>query len=126
MTDKSHAEHFTTTLVHKQRERSKTNNSYNRIKIVECNTISESEDIKEEINEEENVDDPLCINQETQNICEDRNEENQNKDDNEDMFDYDKIDIEEFKIEPDINEDKSEHNNLKIVNNPILVNNIDE
>jgi hypothetical protein len=49
----------------------------------------------------------------------------------EDMFDYDTIDIKEFKIEPDNcineieNEDKSDQNNVNQVNN-ILVNNIDE
>ena len=44
------------------------------------------------------------------------------------MFDYDKIDIEEFKIEPDnnINEDESYQNNVNAVNIHILVNNMDE
>ena len=48
------------------------------------------------------------------------------------MYDYDRIDIEEFKIEPDSNvneieyKDESDQNNVNAVNNPILVNNIDE
>ena len=42
------------------------------------------------------------------------------------MYDYDTIDIEEFKIEPDdnINEDRSDENNVIEVN--LLINNIDE
>ena len=48
------------------------------------------ETIKEEINEEEIVDDPPSIHQ-----------DNENKE--EDLIDYDRIDIEEFKIEPDDN-----------------------
>ena len=53
------------------------------------------------MNEEESVDDPLSIHQ-----------DNENKE--EDMYDYDRIDIEEFKIEPidnNINEDESDLNN---------------
>ena len=44
------------------------------------------------------------------------------------MYDYDRIGIEEFKIEPDndINEDKSDQNNVNEVNDLIVVNNIDE
>ena len=47
------------------------------------------------------------------------------------MYDYDKIDIEEFKIEPGNHmneieyEDRSDQNNINQVNN-ILVNNMDE
>ena len=74
----------------------------------------EVETIKEEINEEESVDDPPSIHQ-----------DNEIKE--EDMYDYDKIDIEEFKIElvSNINEDESDQNNVNQVNN-ILDNNIDE
>ena len=78
---------------------------------------NEMETIKEELNEEESVDDPLSIHP-----------DNEIKE--EDMYDYDKIDIEEFKIEPDfnldnINEDRSNQNNVNEVNN-LLINNIDE
>ena len=43
------------------------------------------------------------------------------------MYDYDRIDIEEFKIEPDndINEDESDQNNVN-KGNDIFVDNIDE
>ena len=62
----------------------------------------EVETVKEEINEEESVDDPLSIHQ-----------DNENKE--EDIFDYDTIDIEEFKIEPsnkNIDEDRSSSRNF--------------
>ena len=84
-----------------------TSNDYDKTNKI--NTI------KVEINEEESVDDPLSIH-----------EDNEIKE--EDMYDYDRIDIEEFKIEPDnnINQDESDQNNVNAVNNPILVNNMDE
>ena len=73
------------------------------------------EHIKEEINEEESVDDPLSIHQ--NNVIKE-----------EELYDHDRIDIEEFKIE-DVNEieneDKSDKNNVSELNN-ILVNNMDE
>ena len=53
------------------------------------------------MNEEEGIGDSLSIHQ-----------DNENKE--EDMYDYDRIDIEEFKIEPidnNINEDESDLNN---------------
>ena len=74
-----------------------TSNDYNEGNEVEA--------IKQEINEEESVDDPLSIHQ-----------DNENKE--EDLYEYDRIDIEEFKIEPNncINyiqyEDKSDQNNV--------------
>ena len=74
------------------------------------------ETIQEEINKEESIDDPPSIHPDTEIK-------------KEDMYDYDRIDIEEFKIEPidnNINEDESDHNNVNTVNNPILVNNMDE
>jgi hypothetical protein len=77
--------------------------------FVDCGEAIKEEDIKEEINEEESVDDPLTIQQE-----------------------IDRIDIEEFKIEPghaninDItNEDKSDRDNVNEGNN-LNVNNMDE
>ena len=82
----------------------------------DCGEGNKVETIKEEIKEEESVDDPLSIYQ-----------DNENKE--EDMFDYDTIDIEEFKIEPidnNISEEESDQNNVDAVNNPLLVNNIDE
>ena len=75
--------------------------------------------IKEELNEEESVDAPPSIPQ-----------DNEIKE--EDMYDYDTIDIEEFKIEGvnNINdikyEDTSDQNNVNAENNLILANNIDE
>ena len=48
------------------------------------------------------------------------------------MYDYDKIDIEEFKIEPDSNvneikyKDESDQNNVNAVNNLLEINNVDE
>ena len=80
----------------------------------DCVERKEVETIKEEINEEESFDDHLSIHQ-----------DNEIKE--EDMYDYDRIDIEEFKIEPidnNINVDESDLNNK--VNDPILVNNVDE
>ena len=74
----------------------------------------EVETIKKEINNDESVDDPHPIHQETEN-----------KD--EDLYDYDRIDIEEFKIEPgdvNINEESSDQNNINNVNE--LDNNLDE
>ena len=70
----------------------------------DCGEGKEVEAIKEEINEEESVDDPLSIHQ-----------DNEIKE--EDMYDYERIDIEEFKFEPD--------RNVNEVNN-LLINNIDE
>ena len=84
----------------------------------DCGEGEEVETIKEELIEEESVDDRLSIYL-----------DNEIKE--EDMYDYDRIDIEEFKIEADddINniecEDKSDKNNVNQVND-ILVNNIDE
>ena len=88
----------------------------NKVESMKAQITEEAVTLKEEINEEESVDDPLSIHQ-----------DNEIKE--EDMFDYyDRIDIEEFKIEPNshINEDESDHNNVSAVNNPILVNNMDE
>ena len=85
------------------------NSSYN-----DCGEGKEVEAIKEKVNEEESVDDLPSIHQ-----------DNEIKE--EDMYDYDRIDIEEFKIEPidyNINVDESDLNNK--VNNPILVNDIVE
>ena len=73
----------------------------------------EVETIKEEVNNEESVDDPHPIHQETEN-----------KD--EDLYDYDRIDIEECKIEPgdvNINEESADQNNINNVS--LLVNNTD-
>ena len=73
----------------------------------------EVETIKKEINNDESVDDPHPIHQETEN-----------KD--EDLYDYDRIDIEEFKIAPgdvNINEESSDQNNINNVN--VLVDNTD-
>ena len=84
----------------------------------DCGEGKEVKIIKEEINEEESVDDPLSIHQ-----------DNEIKE--EDMYDYDTIDIEEFKIVADdhINniecEDKSGQNNVNQVND-IIANNMDE
>merc|ERR1719222_385988 len=50
--------------------------------FVDCGVTIKSEDIKEEINEEESVDDPLSIDHESVNNNE-----------------YDMIDVEEFKLE---------------------------
>ena len=89
---------------------------------VECVGANEVETIKEEIDEDESVDDPLPTNQ-----------DNEIKE--EDMNDYDRIDIEEFKIEPghaninDItNEDKSDQDNINEGNNlnDAQVDNMDE
>ena len=63
----------------------------------DCVQRKEVETVKEEINEEESVDDPLSILQDNENN---------------DMFDYDKIDIEEFNIEPDNDEDRSSRSAL--------------
>ena len=74
----------------------------------------EVESIKKEINNDESVDDPNPIHQETEN-----------KD--EDLYDYDRIDIQEFKIEPgdvNINEESADQNNINNVNE--LDNNLDE
>ena len=85
----------------------------------DCGEGEVLEIIKEEINEEESVDDPLSIHQ-----------DNENKE--EDMYDYDRIDIEEFKIEPDSNvneieyKDESDQNNVNAVNNLLEINNVDE
>ena len=86
-----------------------TSNDYGQGKLLEI--------IKEKINEEESVGDPLSIHQ-----------DNERKE--EDLIDYDRIDIEEFKIEPDdnlhyINEDE---NNVNEVNNidEEVVDNIEE
>jgi uncharacterized Zn-finger protein len=86
-----------------------THSYYNLNDYVNC----EVETIKKEINNDESVDDPHPIHQETEN-----------KD--EDLYDYDRIDIEEFKIEPgdvNINEESSDQNNINNVN--VLVNNTD-
>ena len=72
-------------------------NSSNQNSSSYCVEGEVVESIKEEMNEEENVNDPLSIHQ-----------DNENKE--EDIFDYDRIDIEEFKIEPDNDEDKAHIN----------------
>ena len=68
--------------------------SLNQRSSNDCGESTVLEPIKEEAIEEESVDNPLSIHQ-----------DNENKE--EDMFDYDKIDIEEFKIEPDNDEHRS-------------------
>ena len=81
----------------------------------------EVETLKKELKEEESVDDPLSIHP-----------DNENKE--EDIINYDKIDIEEFRIEPDNcineieNENKSDQNNVNQVNNidEEVVDNIEE
>ena len=110
---------------HKRIHKGNTAAQFNRKKIInedssthhnsanDCGEGKEVETVKEEINEEESVDDPLSIHL-----------DNENKE--EDVYDYDRIDIEEFKIEPidnNINVDESDLNN-KV--NDILVNNMDE
>ena len=67
------------------------------------------------MNEEENVDDPLSIHQDYESK-------------EEDMYDYDRIDIEEFKIEPDNNfdEDRSSSRNFVDCGEPIKVEYIKE
>ena len=99
-------------------ERKKTDNediSTNQNSANDCIERKVIESIKEEMNEEESVDNPPSIQQ-----------DNENKE--EDMFDYNKIDIEEFKIEPgnNINDVESGQNNVNEVNNPIMIDNIDE
>ena len=104
------------TVVHSNREKSMNEdssthqsraNDYDKGYIVET--------IQEEINEEESVDDPLSIHQ-----------DNEIKE--EDMFDYDRIDIEEFKIESDnnIDEDRSSSRNFVDCGEPIKVEYIKE
>ena len=61
-------------------QKNKTNNlepSSNKSSFVDCGETMKIEDIKEEINEEESVEDPLSIHQETRtiNICDDIKEE---------------------------------------------------
>ena len=74
------------TAAHIERMKSKnTNVSLTQSNFVDCGESIKEEDIKEEIKEEESVDDPLSIHQ-----------DNENKE--EDLYDYDTIDIEEFKI----------------------------
>ena len=87
--------------------------SSNINKYVDFGEANEVKTIKEE---QESVDDPLPSYQ-----------DNENKE--EDLFDYDTIDTEEFKIEPDnindtTNEARSDQNNINNVNNP-LVDNMD-
>ena len=97
-----------------QKTSKKKASSTNQNSSNDCGEGKVVETIKEEINEEESIDDPLSIHQEKESK-------------EEDMFDYNTINIEEFKIEHvdnNINEDESDRNNK--VNNPILVNNIDE
>ena len=86
--------------------KSNDSSSSNVNNYVVCGEANEVETIKEEINEKESVDDSLPGHQ-----------DNENKE--EDMFDYDTIDIEEFKIEPDnintndsTNEDRSDQDNI--------------
>ena len=88
--------HKDITAAHSNRKKSLNENNSNK-----CSEEKEVESIKEEINEEESVNDPLSIHQ-----------DNENKE--EDIFDYDKIDIEEFKIEPvnDIDKDRSSSRNF--------------
>jgi uncharacterized Zn-finger protein len=71
---------------------------------IECVEANKVETIKEEIDEEESVDDPFSIHQ-----------DNENKEEELYDYDYDAIDIKEFKIEPDnintsdtTNEDKNQ------------------
>ena len=62
----------------------------------DCGEEKEIETMKEDMNEEESVDDPLSIHQD-------------NEDKEEDMYDYDRIDVEEFKIEADDNINNMKH-----------------
>ena len=108
----------TATHIEKIKERN-TNLPLTHSSIANCSESIKEEDIKEEIKEEESVDDPLSIHQ-----------DNENKE--EDLFDYNTIDIEEFRIEPDnvdtndvTDEERSGQNNVNNVNN-LLVNNMDE
>ena len=66
----------------------KQDSSTHQNSAYDCGKEEILETIKEEINDGESVDDPFSIHQ-----------DNEIKE--EDMYDYDKIDIEEFKIEPD-------------------------
>ena len=62
------------TAVHIERMKSKNKNiSPTQSSFVDCGESIKIEDIKEEMNEEESVEDPLSIHQETENsnICED-------------------------------------------------------
>ena len=66
------------TAPHIERMKSKnTNIPLTQSSFVDCGESFKGENIKEEINEEESVDDPLTIHQETEssNICEDIKEE---------------------------------------------------
>ena len=101
----------TATLSNRKKRMNKDQNSFHN---DYCGEGKEIKTVKEEINEEESVDDPLLIHQ-----------DNEIKE--EDMFEYDKIDIEEFKIEPvdsNINVNESDLNNK--LDNPILDNDIGE
>ena len=87
---------------------------------MNCDEAIEIETIKEELNEQESVDDPLSIHQDNENKLED-------------LLDYDSIDIEEFKIKPgnfDINdttnEDLSDQDNVNDEGNNLNVINMDE
>ena len=98
---------------HKKIHKGKTTSHINREKSIDedsstnqnsandCGEGEAVEIIKEEINEEDRVHDPLSIHQ-----------SNENKE--EDTSDYDRIDIEKFKIEPnnDIDEDRSHRSAL--------------
>ena len=88
--------------------KNKSNDSSSNVNnYIDCGETNQREEIKEE----ESVDDPLPIHQ-----------DNENKE--EDLYDYDTIDIEEFKIEPDnvdindiTNEEQSDQNNVNNENN---------
>ena len=96
---------------HERIHRGKTAVNLDRKKIINedsssnqssSNDCGEGEVVKpinEEFNDEESVDDRLSIRQD-------------NKIKKEDTFDYDRIDIEEFKIEPDNDEDRSHRSAL--------------
>ena len=57
------------TVAHIEKIKSRnTNDHLTQSRFVDCGESIKGEDIKEEINEEESVDDPLTIHQETENI----------------------------------------------------------
>jgi hypothetical protein len=108
------------TAAHLWKGESKSKDSSSNVNnYVDCGEANDVEPIKEEIDEEESVDDPLPGHQ-----------DNENRE--EDLYVYDTIDIEEFKIESDnvdindtTNEDRADQDKVNNVNN-LLVNNMDE
>ena len=89
----------------------KKSSSTNENSAIDCGKENKVETVKEE-----SVDDPLSIHQ-----------DNENKE--KDMYDYDRIDIEEFKIEPsnkNIDEDRSSLRNFVDCGEPIKVEYIKE